>query len=245
MRDHYYVALAAGLALFAAQPAAAASVFVANHSFEAQVLGDGQYQNGSAPTGWSSGYAEPSGPVNPLANEFNGPVPDGQNVMFSATGYDGQPYYQGNVVQQVLDGLTANTRYTLMVDVGRSTQVDLADFAVQLVGGDGLGSVFASGSFLNDEIAAGDFRTLTLTFDAVAPISGPLGIRLRTFHNPAQGQSQRVAFFDNVRLDASPLAAAAVPEPSSWALMIVGAGLSGAMLRRRTARERAMPGACA
>ncbi len=245
MRDHYYVALAAGLALFAAQPAAAASVFVANHSFEAEVLADGQSRNGFAPVGWSSGYAEPSGPFNPLASEFDAPVPDGENVMFSATGYDGSPYYDGDVFQQVLDGVAANTRYTLMVDIGRSLNVDLADFAVQMVGGAGLDSVFASGSFLADELGAGQFRTLTLTFDSGAAFDGPFGIRLRTFHNPAQGLGQRVTYFDNVRLDASPLTAAAVPEPSSWALMILGAGFSGAMLRRRAARQRAFSGAFA
>jgi hypothetical protein len=239
MSNPSYVALAAGLALFAvAQPADAASVFVANHSFEADKLGDGQFRNGYAPSGWSSGYAEPSGPANPLAGDFNEAVPDGENVMFSATGYDGSPYYQGNVFQQVLDGVAANTRYTLMVDIGRATYIDMADFAVQLVGGSDLTSVFASGSFLSDDIASGEFRTLTLTFDTAAAFDGPFGIRLRTFHNPAQGQGQRVTYFDNVRLDASPLATAAVPEPSSWALMILGAGLSGAALRRSAVRQR-------
>lgn len=230
------LALSLGLGLSAAQPAAAAAVFVANHSFEADVLADGQYRVGFAPAGWSSGYAEPSGPQNPLAGDFAS-IPDGENVMFSATGYDGR-YYAGNVYQQVLDGLSANTRYTLMVDVGQSTYADLADFAVQMVGGEGLQSVLASGSFLSDQMAPGQFRTLTLVFDTSAAIDGPFGIRLRTFHNPQQGQGQRVAYFDNVRLDASSLTAAAVPEPASWALMIVGFGASGAMLRRRVGLAR-------
>ncbi len=234
MRNPIPLALALGLGLFAAQPAAAAAVFVANHSFEADVLADGQYRVGFAPAGWSSGYAEPSGPQNPLASDFAS-IPDGQNVMFSATGYDGTPYYQGNVHQQVLDSLTANTRYTLLVDVGQSTYADFADFAVQMVGGAGLETVLASGSFLSDQIAPGQFRTLTLVFDTTSAVDGPFGIRLRTFHNPQQGQSQRLAFFDNVRLDASPLTTAAVPEPGSWALMILGFGASGALLRRRAA----------
>lgn len=238
MRDPIYVALALGLGLFSAQPAGAAAVFVANHSFEDDVLADGQYRVGFPPAGWSSGYSEPSGPQNPLDVDFAG-IPDGQNVMFSATGYDGSPYYQGNVYQQVLDGLTAHTRYTLMVDVGQSNYADFADFAVQMVGGQGLDQVFASGSFLSDQISPGQFRTLTLVFDTAAAIDGPFGIRLRTFHNPDQGQSQRIAFFDNVRLDASPLATGAVPEPASWALMILGFGASGAMLRRRSALRSA------
>lgn len=232
MRDHYYVALAAGLTLLAAQPAGAAAVFVANHSFEDQVLPDGGYINGYGPAGWSAGLAEPSGPVNPLSTEFNGPVPDGQNVMFSATGYDGTPYYSGDVYQNVTSSLAANTRYTLMVDVGRSNFADLADFAVELAGGSFLNfSTLASGSF--DNLASGEFRTLTVTFDSFEAQDVPLWIRLRTSHNPDQGQTQRTAFFDNVRLDASPIAGTAVPEPTTWAMMILGMGGAGAMLRRR------------
>jgi hypothetical protein len=226
------MAMAAGLLALSAAPAQAAAIFVANHSFEEQVLPDGGHINGYAPAGWASGYAEPSGPVNPLNSDFNGPVPHGQNVMFSATGYDGSPYYSGDVYQNVATRLEANTRYTLMVDVGRSTTSELADFSVELFGGSILDfTTLASGSF--DDLASGEFRTLTLTFDSLQAQNLPLWIRLRTIHDPAQGMTQRTAFFDNVRLDASPLVAAAVPEPATWAMMIFGLGGVGAVLRRR------------
>jgi hypothetical protein len=44
-----------------------------------------------------------------------------------------------------------------------------------------------------------------------------------------------VAKFDNVVLDAERLAPTAVPEPATWTMMLVGAGLMGASLRRRAA----------
>jgi|GEM_PF-2414704 len=232
MNVQNFAALAVGLAALSPASAGATAIFVANHSFEDQVLTDGGFVNGFPPAGWSSGLAEPSGPLNPLDTEFAGPVPDGQNVMFSATGYDGTPYYSGDVYQNVAASLAANTRYTLTVDVGRSLNADLADFAVELAGGSFLNfATLASGSF--DDLAAGQFRTLTVTFDSLAAQDMPLWIRLRTTHNPQQGQTQRIAFFDNVRLDASPLDAAAVPEPSAWAMMILGFAGAGAALRRR------------
>lgn len=232
MMDRICTAFAAGLLALAAAPAHATAIYVANHSFEDQVLPDGGFINGSGPSGWSAGYAEPSGPLNPLSSDFDGPVPDGQNVMFSATGYDGSPYYSGDVYQTVASSLAANTRYTLMVDVGRSNFSELADFAAELSGGSFVNfSTLASGTF--NDLAAGEFRTLTITFDSLEAQDIPLSIRLRTMHNPGQGQTQRVAFFDNVRLDASPIVAGAVPEPATWAMMIVGLGGAGAMLRRR------------
>ncbi|MEW5686069.1 MAG: PEPxxWA-CTERM sorting domain-containing protein [Pseudomonadota bacterium] len=232
MRDQICTALVGGLLALGAAPAHAAAIYVANHSFEDQALPEGGFINGFGPSGWSAGYAEPSGPLNPLINEFADPVPDGQNVMFSATGYDGSPYYSGDVYQTVASSLAANTRYTLMVDVGRSNFSDLADFAVELTGGSFLNfSILAAGSF--DSLAPGEFRTLTITFDSVEAQDLPLSIRLRTMHDPDQGQGQRLAFFDNVRLDASAINAGAVPEPATWAMMILGFGGMGAVLRRR------------
>ncbi|MGL6043058.1 MAG: PEPxxWA-CTERM sorting domain-containing protein, partial [Sandaracinobacteroides sp.] len=43
--------------------------------------------------------------------------------------------------------------------------------------------------------------------------------------------------FDAVFRTYTDRAAAVVPEPASWALMIAGFGLTGAMLRRRAGRR--------
>lgn len=230
--------IAAGLlATVAALPADAAPVALENPGFEDQRLPDGGYQVGYGPTGWSGGYASPTGPLNPPASDFTA-IPEGENVLFSATGLDPNPY-QGTNYQQVSESLLANTRYTFSIDVGRSTAIDMAEFVLEFSSAFSGGLVYASTSFAANSIAAGTFQTLTLTFDSLIARDTPFGIRLRTFYNPEQGGNQRITYFDNARLDASPIVAAPVPEPASWALMIMGFGATGVAMRRR--RRPALP----
>ena len=235
--------LALLFALGGGQAASAASIFVANHSFEDQRLSDGGYQVGFGPADWSGGLASPTGPSNPLSGDFLDAVPDGDNVMFSATGYDGS-FYSGSNFQRVADSLMANTRYTLTIEVGRQLGLDLADFAVELTddASPANSTVYASGTLASDEIDSGRFRTLTFSFDSTTALDKALGIRIRTFYNAQQGTNQRITYFDNVRLDASPIVASAVPEPAQWAFMIGGFGVLGSAARfRRFTAPRAVP----
>ena len=214
------------------QNAMAATIVIKNASFEDQALPDGGFINGFGPKDWSGGLASPTGPLNPLSSTFAS-IPDGENIMFSATGTLGS-VYQGVNYQQISESLAANTLYTLLVDVGHALDADMADFVIEFTDGFGEDStVFASQTLARDSIAAGSFKTVSLTFDSVLERNSPFGIRFRTFYDPAQGNDQRLTFFDNVRLDASPISAGAVPEPATWTMMIGGFGLVGSGMRRR------------
>jgi hypothetical protein len=218
------------LAAFAASPAVAADISILNASFEDPMLADGDYTLGKVGPAWSPlGNAQNVGSANPTAGLFQN-VPHGQNVAFVGSGVDGAPY-SGAFEQVLTDSVTALTRYTLSVDVGRRGDgIDLADFVVELFVGD---DVLASGTFGIDAIAAGAFKTLSFSYDALTGDSGQLGIRFRSSYNPGQGSAYRQTAFDNVRLETA--AIAPVPEPASWAMMISGFGLAGGALRRRNA----------
>lgn len=59
------------------------------------------------------------------------------------------------------------------------------------------------------------------------PIEGATTI---AFYQGGTGLGVHAALFDNISID---LSTSAVPEPATWAMMIVGFGLAGAGLRRR------------
>ena len=225
--------LAPAALVLSALPAAAQAeaVFIKNASFESQVLADGQFIPGSV-TDWYNDVGPEHGAQNPLAATFAS-VPDGQNSAYVGsylTGLFGAPV-SGRLSQVLGVSATKGMRYTLSVDVGRRGDgYDLPIFTASLLSG---GTTLASGTFTDADIAPGQFRTLTFSFDALVNSAGPLRIAFQSFYDPAQGLAYRQVNFDNVRLDASPIPTTGVPEPAAWALMIAGFGLAGAAMRRR------------
>lgn len=208
----------------------AAAVFIKNSSFEQDRLSDGGYIITTSPSGWSSGGN--AGWQNPTSAIFQ-TVPDGVQTGFIGGG--GGPS-RGAMSQILGEGVVANSRYTLSVDVGRRPDILLDDFVVELFSG---GTLLTSGSFTNADIAAGEFKNLVLTYDSTAALTDPLRILFR-----ATGTSSdyRQVNFDNIKLD---YVTTAVPEPASWAMMIVGIGMTGSMLRRRKADRSFAPNAVA
>jgi hypothetical protein len=205
---------------------------VENASFEESPLGDGQHITAYVP-GWqafgNTGYQNPSNALFPAA-------PDGSHVAWVGTGIIGGSMFEGSLAQTLGESVQANTRYSLSVDVGRRGDgYDLSDFAVELLAGE---TVLGSGSFTNSDVLPGQFQTLKVDYDALAALAGPLTIRFRTFFNPAQGAIYRQVDFDNVRVETTALAVAAVPEPATWAMMLAGFGGVGAVLRRRRTVSR-------
>lgn len=83
-------------------------------------------------------------------------------------------------------------------------------------------TVLASGSYTDP--TGGTWITRTLS---AAAISNQIGVRIQTISAAQAGPG-----LDNVVLLASPVAGA-VPEPASWALLMLGFGVIGAGLRRR------------
>jgi len=132
------------------------------------------------------------GTFRPGSSFFPSGVPEGTNVAW--LDYDS---IESSSLSQILSTtLTANTVYTLSVDVGHRLDVPLAPFSAQILAG---GELLAEGTL--DTIPAGQFQTVTVTFTAPADhpqLDQPLEIRLVDTANRQQ------VCFDNVRLDATP-----------------------------------------
>lgn len=217
-RSMAFALLAGAMATGSAQ---AASVFINNASFEQDALADGGFVIVRSPTGWSSGGN--AGWQNPTSAIFS-TVPDGAQTGFIGGG--GGPS-RGALAQNLGVGVEANSRYTFSVDVGRRPDIPLDEFVVELLSGS---TLLTSGSYTEADIAPGQFRNLTLTYDAMSALTAPLVIR---FQAKGTSSNYRQVNFDNVKLDYVALDPAAVPEPGTWALMIAGFGGVGAAIRRR------------
>jgi len=176
----------------------ASSVTINNYGFEADVLPDGGWS--LSPTGWSkSGIA---GSFNPTSSQ--GVATEGNNVAFAS----------GGSLSQVLSGtLTANTAYTLTVDVIDRLDFEIVDYTIKLLAG---GNVLDEDlSSLIPAIPNGGFAKSTLAYTALTgdPFLGQqISIVLSS-------TAQQVNF-DNVRLDIS-----SVPVPA--AVWFMGSGLLG------------------
>lgn len=75
------------------------------------------------------------------------------------------------------------------------------------------------------------FSTLTLYF--IPDVAGSASFRFQDFNNDNVG-----IVIDNVSLDIGPNIGGAVPEPSTWAMLILGFGVIGSAARRRRLAAR-------
>jgi hypothetical protein len=163
----------------------AVPVPITNPSFESPVVAEADF---GAADGWviapGPGYA---GVFNPTVAQVP-TVPDGAQVGFAGL--------SGSLTQTLSSVLTANTLYTLQVDVGRRLDGSntVIDHVVRLLAGT---TVVAEGSV--SALDPGEFKTLTVTFltGAAHPeLGSALGIQL---FSPTPEGSQ--VLFDNVRLE--------------------------------------------
>jgi len=209
--------------LLSSAPVQSVPLSIQNPSFEDFVLADGGWMTeggGLVGYGWNTDpepYTTGSlwvGAFNPNAAQHPGGAPDGVNVAYSA----------GPTIYQTLgDVLTANTEYTLLVDIGYSIGASFMGYHVRLLAG---GSLLAEDNN-SEAVWAGSFSTSVVTYTALPgdPLLGqPLEIRL-DIANPGEGNETN---FDNVRLSA-------IPEPTTALLLATGlAGLAVAGRRRRS-----------
>jgi len=199
----------------------AASIFIANHSFEDPIAPQqgttGFYTDNSSPvpignwlnahtTGAQQGVLDPTQSQNLTGNDiFYGlqPVPDGNQVAYS----------NGGTIAQTLSAvLQPNTRYTLSAYIGRRKVLAFPANSIQLLAGS---TTLVSSNTVTP--AAGTFERVTVSYT-----SGGIG-------DPLIGQTLSIYLasfgiqtnFDNVTLDASP-----IPEPSAI-LGLLGFGLLG------------------
>lgn len=197
----------------------AASIFIANHSFEvpiAPLRGDGFYTDNSNPvpiSNWYNAHApgKDQGVLDPTKSQiitghdfFYGlqPVPDGNQVAYSNG---------GTIAQKLSAVLQPNTRYTLSAYIGRRNALAFPANSIQLIAGN---TLVSSNSVTP---AAGTFERVTVSYTS-GDIGDPrIGKPLKIYLASWGAQTN----FDNVTLDASP-----IPEPSAI-LGLLGFGLLG------------------
>jgi hapalindole biogenesis HpiC1 cyclase-like protein/PEP-CTERM motif-containing protein len=184
---------------------------------------------------WEPTQAGATGPVN-AATRFgtafgqylwtlpSNPDPDGGAFLV----LDGDSHANG-AVQQMVTGLTVGTAYTLSFDwaaaqfrsrVGATTEEFKVDFG---------GDTFTTALVNNASKGATPWVTVTHTFTATSTSE------LLSFLSIGTPQGlPPVALLDGVHLTPPTITLhSGVPEPTSWALMILGFTGLGAMLRRR------------
>ena len=133
--------------------------------------------------------------------------------------YDGEQWRAGTAASDIL-----NFQYSLdatQVNNGSWTDINSLDFAALVLSGN---------TALNGNLAA-NRASLTGTAAGLAIAPGQR-FGFRWVDVDVTGSDHGLAV-DNFRLSATLAQTAAVPEPGTWAMMILGFGVVGASLRRR------------
>lgn len=233
------VLIAAGAlaAVLSATGAGAATrvVAVENASFENPPLRDGEFCLGCLP-GWASLGGDGSAGGSNFTATLVPVVPDGENVAFLNNYVNGDRPTAGALSQTLAERIVAGTTYQMTIDVvRRADDFQFGEWFAELISGD---TVLASGTMAETEIALGGFKALSFAYTGTAATADQLlGIRFRTVFDNVPGGRTKQVNFDNVRLTATDAPVAAVPEPATWAMMLVGFGAIGGAMRRRTARR--------
>ena len=213
-------AVAFSFATLVAAPAyAAAGPTITDASFEAANLGASGYQYGPGTVGGSSfnSKAGVAGAYSPFV-DMVGTVPtDGFQVAFiqSVEGDEGS-------FTMSLSNLTIGSTYDFMFDAAKRGGFGVVRELSVFYGALGLGTFSATTTA---------FQTFTTASFVALGDSGTL-----TFTAGASRTGDDNVLIDNVRInerDAAPGDVSAVPEPATWAMMIVGFGAVGVASRRR------------
>jgi hypothetical protein len=194
----------------------AASIFIANHSFETPVITDssGILDTGMSTTGnWTFAGGMNQGFINPGVGENNDPgfwygpsptLPNGNQVAWS----------NGGTISQTLSAtLQANTKYTLGAYVGRRQKVAFPGYNIELYAG---GNLLASNNSVTP--AEGTFAPVTVSYTSGISVTPGQALEIRL---TSQTGTNAQTNFDLITLDASP-----IPEPSAI-LGLLGFGLLG------------------
>ncbi len=218
--------------------AVAFAMSIAGTAQAAPVLTNGNFQNGL--TGWTA-YTTANGTIAELPSTPGAPAPQtasvvsfdvkgtgATNALFLNAGKINGPYNsapgEGGGVSQIFTTVGGTATFS----------ADIAAFYTRTSGALGLGlvSVLLDGVVLDShdfgDVPGGPV-TLRSTLAFTTNLSaGSHTISLQATRLFAPGRGVTSQYFDNVSLDV-----AAVPEPATWAITLVGFGLMGASLRYR------------
>lgn len=213
---------------------AAIALVAATPSYAAQVLVNGDFSAGLA--NWTS-FITPNGTISPSNPNSTPPFSNSpaETQSFNVTGLGASTALWLNAGQSSGFGptnpggggvtqtfTTAGGVATLFANIAAMTTLTSQTDA------GGLFSILIDGS----TVASYDFGQIngtqrsTLTYTG-AIAAGTHTIALQVLRPFGPGRNIRSQYFDNVSLDV-------VPEPATWGMMIVGMGIVGGTMRRRT-----------
>ena len=134
-----------------------------------------------------------------------------------------------NITTGALGTYAANTTYTFTVSLGADNRASTLAGRISLLGDSS--AVAATSSLATSSFnAASTFQDLTLTF-TTGSSGGFVGQSIYAqLGTDSSHQYSRAVYFDNVRLDAT---SAAIPEPSTAALLVGMGALGFGLVRRR------------
>ena len=216
---------------------AVASAIAAAPAGAAEVVQNGDFSSGL--TGWTS-YTTANGTIAELPSSPGAPAPQNASVVSFDTAGSGAnsalllnagaylpPYgssQQGGGVFQTFT--TTGGIATFSSSIAAYSRTGNMAGGVLSVLLDGV--VLDSFDFADIAAGATERGALGFTTDLAA---GTYTLSLQATRPFAPGRSVNSQYFDNVSLD---VAAAAVPEPATWAMMIIGFGGVGFAMRRRS-----------
>jgi hypothetical protein len=216
------LAAAALVAVSAAATAAQASVevFTDRVAFDAAISGSQTYGfNGLAPSDWYS--VSPSVNVGPAT--FSSPGASLANIFAYSAGTSFDHYSTSSLTAQGIGGAKATLNVSISDPSTTAIGFDVGSYAMLNAASD----IFINGVDVTNIVTPGAIGATEfigfLSTDAISSV---------TFKNVAAPTIDLVDFTTGVK------AVGGVPEPSEWALVIMGAGMAGTALRRR---RRAQP----
>jgi hypothetical protein len=214
-----------------------AAIFISGEAAQAaSIVTNVDFETGSL-SGWTvNAGADPAHPPIVIGYNNNNGFPNGaygESVPTPINGGTSGAYFSADSAPQSISehlALAANTAYTLSFDLyapqnGRNNPFDASLFAT--LNGSTISKVFSADSLTADSLTDGWlYYSTSFTSNTAAFYDFAL--------NFLGGGSTAADFvIDDVSVASIPLVASAVPEPSTWAMMILGFAGIGAMTYRR------------
>ncbi|MFG6485969.1 PEP-CTERM sorting domain-containing protein [Roseateles sp. BYS78W] len=214
-------ALAAAL-LLAGTAGAATTDGVANGGFESVDAGS------HLPTGWVVGDSSPA----TLSSDAHSGA---YSVLLSAPGgFGGSSLLQNSVANGGLPALTAanlgDTPLLSFWTKGDASTTGNAKFALSYMGAGGAVLYDSGLQFFQNNINSSGWTQISFQGAAIPAGTQAVYLLFNTAVGPLLDGRPNAVYIDDVQLT---LHTAAVPEPSSYALLLAGLGAVGAIVRRR------------